>query len=88
MESKKIISSPNLFYSNIKNFDVSDPTVKKFKDHMFQFFNGCSCNAEKNWDQALRIYKSFNTQQIQDIKMNLGVEYLDFYLDAEFLFRV
>ena len=88
MESKKIISSPNLFYVDIKDIDISDPIIQKFKDHMFQFLHGCSCSAERNWDKSLEIYKTINSHQIEDTKVKMGFEHLDFYLDSEFLFRV
>jgi len=88
MESKKIISSPNILYSEIKVLNIKDPIIQKFKDYMFQFLHGCSCNAESNWDSVLKIYKGLNSQQIPDTKSKMGVDYLDFYLDQEFLFRV
>lgn len=88
MESKKIVSSPNSFYSYIKDLNISDPIVQKFKDHMFQFLYGCSCNAEKNWDSAMDIYKKLNQYQVPNTKELLEAENIDFYLDQEFLFRI
>ena len=88
MESKKIVSSPNAFYSYIKDLNISDPIVQKFKDHMFQFLYGCSCNAEKNWDSAMDIYKNLGQYQIPNTKELLESENIDFYLDQEFLFRI
>lgn len=86
MDSKKIISSPNQLYNIIKDLKIEDPILKKFKDHMFQFFNGCSCNAESNWNAAVVMYKLLNRSE--SLKSIVGATSIEIYLDQVRLFSL
>ena len=85
MENKKI-DSPQHLYLMIKDMELEDINLSNFRDYMFQFLEGCPCNAEENFNKSISFYKSLNTSNLDFLKDSN--ESLDIYLDGEILFTV
>lgn len=82
-----IINSPQDLYSFLKDVNTSEPDIVYFMGIMYIYLNGCPCDAEKHWNNALSVYKKLNNSDLSGIKKSKNVEFLDFYLDGEFLFK-
>ncbi len=85
MENKKI-DSPQYLYVMVKDMELEDVNLSNFRDYMFQFLEGCPCDAEENFNKAISFYKSLNTSNLDFLKESNGG--LDIYLNEEMIFTL
>lgn len=85
MENKKI-DSPQHLYVMIKDMEFEDINLSNFRDYMFQFLEGCPCDAEENFNKAISFYKRLNTSNLDFLKNSS--EYLDIYLNGEIILTI
>lgn len=63
------------------DFCNSDPTLLQFRDTMFDFYEGCSCDREDNLKKARKLYTmiSKDVTITESIKKNFGYTQVNFY---------
>jgi len=83
-----IINSPQELYQLVKDLKMSDQIVTHFMGIMYLYIHGCTCDATKNWDSAVIIYKTMKDADLSELKNEKKCDKIKFFLDNEFLFEV
>lgn len=83
-----VIESPQKFYKLIKDYQIKSLLLLPFQDRMDLFFDGCTCEAEENWEQSVVEYKKLSKKDISFIKDIVGCDKVSFYLENELVFEL
>jgi hypothetical protein len=69
------------FLSENYDFTSGDSKLIQFRDTMFDFYEGCSCDREDNLTLARKLYISISKDQeiIESIKKQFGYHQVNFY---------
>lgn len=80
-----VINSPQDLYKILKQVELNSSLVP-FMDRMDIFINGCTCDAEENWDKVVTEYIRMKINDLSCLKENYNL--IIFNLDSETLFEI
>lgn len=80
-----VINSPQDLFKILKQTQLNNSLIS-FMDRMDIFINGCTCDAEENWDKVTTEYVKMKINDLSNIKKDYSR--IIFNLDGVFLFEI
>jgi hypothetical protein len=81
------INSPQELYQIINEVKIQNPLITNFMGVMYLSINGCPCDADKHWENAISIYKKLKECDFSKIKSYKNLTSIRFNLNGEYLFE-